>query len=306
MRDVKIFLKRNEIIMKGWENDWFLVYWWCIVNFVLRNKKMPEQSQSFPVEPQDEFLPAPQPVAQDPEVSSLAADTASARGSRRGLVIGLLVASYILSLLLVAGGVFWWRQTEINLLQTNLDFTKNQLSTADATVVTLQADLTETEIELAKVSADLVELQKSSGSSSTSRSTLPLDSNGGSGVTSGSSSSSSATGVTFETYILSEDIDLTMPLFASQVDVTIEATECCGQLTAAQAVAELDYISSAQGFTFDQTDPLIQKIKSQVPDLSRYTIGVADSEEVLAYRVDARDKIDRVYMAITYKLLDLD
>lgn len=94
---------------------------------------------------------------------------------------------------------------------------------------------------------------------------------------------------------------------ADNVFVILEATECCGSLTKAEATQQLDYLNAATApWNFDQTNETIKKLKTEDPTdygpESTY-VGIASNEYVVAFKFDATNRINGVTMAVTYKLV---
>lgn len=91
-----------------------------------------------------------------------------------------------------------------------------------------------------------------------------------------------------------------LPFFADKVDVLIEATECCGITTGAEAdTRALGYLNSAKGeWNFDQNSPAIIGIKGENPAGFQNTIvGSADNKYILKLTLDENSKIKIVVFA---------
>lgn len=94
---------------------------------------------------------------------------------------------------------------------------------------------------------------------------------------------------------------------ANNVSVILEATECCGSLSRADATKQLDYLKDATSpWNFDQSNDTIKKIKAQEPTKygpdSAY-VGIAANEYTVSFKFDASNKINGITMAVTYKLV---
>jgi flagellar basal body-associated protein FliL len=100
---------------------------------------------------------------------------------------------------------------------------------------------------------------------------------------------------------------LTEDYFAETVTFIKEATECCGDITAAEAAAEMEYMDGIT-FNFSQDQQIVQTIKSNLGDqgFADETIGIADTKQVISYHVDDENKVDRVYMSASHELMDLE
>ncbi|MDP3973750.1 MAG: hypothetical protein Q8P92_02870 [Candidatus Daviesbacteria bacterium] len=94
----------------------------------------------------------------------------------------------------------------------------------------------------------------------------------------------------------------------NQVNLIIEATECCGIVDKAKAIKELNYLNSATfPWNFDQTDPIIVEIKQKYPQIfsKDSLIGIAANDFMVAFTLNSNmDKIAKIYLAATYKLLN--
>ncbi len=94
---------------------------------------------------------------------------------------------------------------------------------------------------------------------------------------------------------------------ATNVSVILEATECCGSLSAADATKQLEYLNDATSpWNFDQTNATIKQIKTQEP--TKYGpdtayVGIAANEYTVSFKFDANNKINGITMAVTYKLI---
>ena len=102
----------------------------------------------------------------------------------------------------------------------------------------------------------------------------------------------------------------TQPLLgymADSVSVILEATECCGPVTKAEAVKQLEYLNDATApWNFDQTNDTIKQLKAQEPTKygpdSAY-VGIAANEYTVSFKFDASNKINGITMAVSYKLV---
>lgn len=91
-----------------------------------------------------------------------------------------------------------------------------------------------------------------------------------------------------------------LPFFAREVDVLIEATECCGIKPAAEADTRvLNYLDSAKDeWNFDQNSPAIINIKGENPaGFQNSLVGTADNKYTLKLTLDENSKIKVVVFA---------
>lgn len=90
------------------------------------------------------------------------------------------------------------------------------------------------------------------------------------------------------------------------VIVTIEATECCGNLTRVNAIKEMDYLnSSVLPWNFDDNNPIALALKQKNPAAfpDGIIIGTSSDRKLVTFTLNPdKTKIIKVYMAIDYKL----
>lgn len=91
-----------------------------------------------------------------------------------------------------------------------------------------------------------------------------------------------------------------------QVNVIIEATECCGILTKANAIKEMDYLNTATlPWNFDDNNPIAAELRAKNPTAfpEGIILGTSGNRMLVTFTLNAdRTKIEKVYMAIDYKL----
>lgn len=94
-------------------------------------------------------------------------------------------------------------------------------------------------------------------------------------------------------------------LMATTVQVRLEATECCGPLTPADAIAQLDYLNPAVNWDFDPSNPTIQALNTQVPTYygPDHIVGVAANGYTIGIELDADGLISAISMSVHYDLL---
>ena len=87
------------------------------------------------------------------------------------------------------------------------------------------------------------------------------------------------------------------------VHVILEATECCGEITPQEAADNMDYINDGIPFDFNQNSEIIKTLKEKNPQLANLFIGVSQNKEhMIAFGINAQNKIDYILMAVTWKL----
>jgi len=94
---------------------------------------------------------------------------------------------------------------------------------------------------------------------------------------------------------------------ADEVNVILEASECCGTMTNEEAALQMQYLEDADApWNFDQSNETIKKLKEVEPTKygpeSAY-IGIASNEYTVSFKFNEDNKISAVTMAATYKLL---
>ncbi|OGD84218.1 hypothetical protein A2165_03590 [Candidatus Curtissbacteria bacterium RBG_13_40_7] len=101
-----------------------------------------------------------------------------------------------------------------------------------------------------------------------------------------------------------------IPYMTNKVNVSLQATECCGEKTPDEAVSQMSYIDEGIPLDFDQSSELIRNLKSKNPLLSDKFIGVSTTnigasttkEYLIAFTINNQDKISEVLMAVSWKL----
>lgn len=93
---------------------------------------------------------------------------------------------------------------------------------------------------------------------------------------------------------------------ADNVAVTIEATECCGNLTAVKAINEIDYVlDAAPPWNFEANNPIAIALRQKNPTAfpESTIIGTSSDRKLIQFTLNPeKTKITKVYMAIDYKL----
>lgn len=99
--------------------------------------------------------------------------------------------------------------------------------------------------------------------------------------------------------------------FAESIYYVLEASECCGAISAEEAEKRL--IRDTQGyapFDFSEKEQLAKEIKTNLTDLKGYKIGIApygnNGQLVLGYHLNFAGKIDKIYIASSGQLDSLN
>lgn len=100
-------------------------------------------------------------------------------------------------------------------------------------------------------------------------------------------------------------------MMASTVNFVEEATECCGRIGKEAAAKNfLDYSEGTKLYNFAETQQIVKKMRVNLPQSfgpDKFTkIGVGSDKKVVAYRLNAQNKVDSLYIAISLDLFDLE
>lgn len=87
------------------------------------------------------------------------------------------------------------------------------------------------------------------------------------------------------------------------VSVILQASECCGPKTPAEAIDQMSYINSGIPFDFDQESPTIKNLKVKNSQLADKFIGISKgSEYLISFEIDDDSKIFGILMSVSWKL----
>lgn len=90
------------------------------------------------------------------------------------------------------------------------------------------------------------------------------------------------------------------------VNVVLEATECCGDLSKVDAINQMDYLNSATlPWNFDDNNPIALALKQKNPAAfpDGVIIGTSANRMLVTFTLNPqKTKITKVYMAVDYKL----
>jgi len=112
----------------------------------------------------------------------------------------------------------------------------------------------------------------------------------------------------FEKAVNDKDFTKIEALMAARVKYVIDSSDCCGDITKKEAVANLkNYISGAKSFNFNQNQQVVKQMKVNLADtFAKYTIGIADNKMVLSYHLDQQGKVDDLMLSATHLMYDLE
>ena len=92
---------------------------------------------------------------------------------------------------------------------------------------------------------------------------------------------------------------------ANPVNVILQASECCGPRTPAEAVDQMSYINTGVPFDFDQENSTIKNLKVKNPQLADKFIGISKASEYLvSFGINSDSKISDILMSVSYKLFN--
>lgn len=94
-----------------------------------------------------------------------------------------------------------------------------------------------------------------------------------------------------------------IPYMTSNVNVILQATECCGPKTPQETISQMSYVDEGIPLNFDQESELAKNLKSKNPELTDKFIGVSTSKEhLLAFTINSQNKISEIRLAVSWKL----
>ena len=87
------------------------------------------------------------------------------------------------------------------------------------------------------------------------------------------------------------------------VHVILQATECCGEQTPDEAVAQASYVDPGIPFNFDQENEIIKNLKAKNPELADTFLGVSQNmEHLIAFTLNNQNKIAQIRFSVSWKL----
>lgn len=95
------------------------------------------------------------------------------------------------------------------------------------------------------------------------------------------------------------------------VNFVEEATECCGRIGKEAAAKNfLDYSKGTKLFNFAETQQIVKQMRINLPQsfgADKFTkIGIGNDKKVVAYHLNAQNKVDSLYISISHELFDLE
>ena len=87
------------------------------------------------------------------------------------------------------------------------------------------------------------------------------------------------------------------------VHVILQATECCGEQTPDEAVAQASYVEPGIPFNFDQQNETIKNLKLKNPELANTFVGISENmEHLIAFTINGQNKITQIRFSVSWKL----
>ena len=87
------------------------------------------------------------------------------------------------------------------------------------------------------------------------------------------------------------------------VHVILQATECCGEQTPDEAVAQASYVEPGVPFNFDQQNETIKNLKAKNPELANTFVGISQNlEHLIAFTTNNQNKISQIRFSVSWKL----
>ncbi len=92
---------------------------------------------------------------------------------------------------------------------------------------------------------------------------------------------------------------------APKVSVTLHASECCGMLTPDKATSQLSYTTKGKPpWDFSDTNPIAEKLRKADPaNFKDNGIGTASNGFAIAFHLNDKFLIDKIFMVIDYHLI---
>lgn len=205
----------------------------------------------------------------------------SAPGPAKSKSIWLIFGLVVIALIIV-GAYLWWsaEETNENTNSVNQAVNDNIINTNAADTGVINTNTTDT----------------NSANANTNNANMAVNTNAAQEIS-----------TLFQAAINQSAYDLAADYMAETVYFVKEATECCGNITASQAVSELSYIDGVY-FDFSQDQLIVKKMKANLGDygFANETVGIAETKQVISYHINANNKVDKIYLNISYDLLDLE
>lgn len=87
------------------------------------------------------------------------------------------------------------------------------------------------------------------------------------------------------------------------VQVIIISSDCCGELSTADAAMQMGYLNDGIPFEFNQDSDSVKKVKEKNPAFNNYFVGISTkNEQVVAFKLNSSAQIEEIQMAASYKL----
>jgi hypothetical protein len=123
-------------------------------------------------------------------------------------------------------------------------------------------------------------------------------------VTATSGTAATKKSSSFETALNAKDYNAMKPLLADPINFVLDASECCGDVTADKAIAQLKSRiedASIDTYDFSPSQQIIQNMKVNQPQAfgKWNNIGISKGKDFLAYNLNANGKVSEIIMGFT-------
>lgn len=106
-----------------------------------------------------------------------------------------------------------------------------------------------------------------------------------------------------EAAVNSRNTQAMVSYMTNPVHVILQATECCGEMTPDEAIAQASYVEPGVPFNFDQEDATIKNLKLKNPELANTFIGISKNmEHLVAFTINNQNKIAQIRFSVSWKL----
>ncbi len=89
-----------------------------------------------------------------------------------------------------------------------------------------------------------------------------------------------------------------------KVVLGVYASGCCGTVSKAEAIKQLDYLNKADKWHFEANNKVAADLEAKNPDnFKDNVIGTSDNRYAVAFHLSGKFLIDKVFMVVDYKLI---
>ena len=206
-----------------------------------------------------------------------------------------ILLAIILTAVTTGGLMYWWQLRSIENTRSDASTDKKQIQDD------MNLQISELEKRIENLESDLnicngkLEEANEKAETATATTNTTTDSN------------PNNTDSQFQSAIDKSDKSKAQSLIVNIINLTEEATSCCGDLPASQAAeVATTYLAKQTPFNWSQDQQVVKSIKSNYSEFANYTIGIGTDSVVFAYHKNASEKIDKIYMSVSSQLFDLE